>query len=448
MGGVSNSLSAGSADTTVRGVPDGLFVKDYDGTLKVLSHGELKALDEFLKETESVSSGAVSGAPSVVGQALATVPASRALMPQDPHFREPLKSAQGSEKSSLHFHPDDQSDIQAELEKLTKVLGEDQNLKRYSVKKIAMKLAENHAIPVEGEIFKIFSRGILSFLRQLRNTVETKDALTKPSKEGGVGLGMETADTIVRIVRNLKDRIEEVDGVVVDDINGEPVVIQPSLAEHVPASNIETSVAQPVVARPEPDPVQPSPPQMPDVPVSAVAPVVEKIKIEPLIQSQPATPPPPPVIRQPEPALEPIKDADSLPRVQRRPAHEDTTLQVIQDVTRSNSSRAKLVGRVEELAGMDLATFRMLDANPRIRAGKILGKIQNLQSESFIRKSQGIDAWRGSETYKLYLELGQKSLESNRDMAQVIAETGASGMPTLTLEEFEAISDLNRALRF
>ena len=106
------------------------------------------------------------------------------------------------------------------------------------------------------------------------------------------------------------------------------------------------------------------------------------------------------------------------------------------------------MGRIDELSAMDLAMWRLLDPDPRIRAGKILGRIQNLEQESLTRKHQGIDAWRSNEVYQLYLMLGQISLEQKKDVAAVIQELQSAGRQTLAIEEFEAISDLNRMLRF
>jgi len=103
---------------------------------------------------------------------------------------------------------------------------------------------------------------------------------------------------------------------------------------------------------------------------------------------------------------------------------------------------------VDELAGMDLNTWRMLDPDPRIRAGKVLGKIQNLEQESYTRKSQGIDAWRNSEVYKIYLNLGQMSLKQGKNVDELIKQMSAAGQSTLELDEFEAISDLNRTIRY
>ena len=108
----------------------------------------------------------------------------------------------------------------------------------------------------------------------------------------------------------------------------------------------------------------------------------------------------------------------------------------------------KPMGRIDELAAMDLDTWRMLDSDPRIAAGKILGKIQSLEQESFTRKSQGIAAWRGSDVYRQYMMLGERSLETRRDVADIIRELRSKGADTLSIDEFEAISDLNRMLRF
>jgi hypothetical protein len=48
----------------------------------------------------------------------------------------------------------------------------------------------------------------------------------------------------------------------------------------------------------------------------------------------------------------------------------------------------------------------------------------------------------------MYVAVGQASMEHDFSVEQVIKEYQAKGNEIITLEEFEAISDLNRQLRF
>ena len=79
---------------------------------------------------------------------------------------------------------------------------------------------------------------------------------------------------------------------------------------------------------------------------------------------------------------------------------------------------------------------------------KILDKISILEQDSYTKKSQGIEAWRRSETYKLYLALGAESMIEGKKIEEVVKEKEDKGESVLDGDEFSAISDLNKKLRF
>ena len=79
---------------------------------------------------------------------------------------------------------------------------------------------------------------------------------------------------------------------------------------------------------------------------------------------------------------------------------------------------------------------------------KIRGKINILEEESFSDLMAAIRAWKQSELYGLYLDIGRQSMEQKKPIAEIIALGNQSGRPTLTEEEFKAISDLNQKLRY
>ncbi|OGL93144.1 hypothetical protein A3H11_00215 [Candidatus Uhrbacteria bacterium RIFCSPLOWO2_12_FULL_47_10] len=56
----------------------------------------------------------------------------------------------------------------------------------------------------------------------------------------------------------------------------------------------------------------------------------------------------------------------------------------------------KFVGPIEELAILTLEDFRRLAGTSQERAQKIVSKIEFLQKESIVRRAQGIEAWRKS----------------------------------------------------
>ncbi|MEK9130040.1 MAG: hypothetical protein AAB526_01410 [Patescibacteria group bacterium] len=108
----------------------------------------------------------------------------------------------------------------------------------------------------------------------------------------------------------------------------------------------------------------------------------------------------------------------------------------------------KLVGPIEELKSITLNEFRKLGKTPEEATQIINEKINILGSDSLIKKAEGIKAWQNTEINKLYLEIGRSSLEKNISILEEIKERINKNMPTLTINEFETVTDLNKRLRF
>ncbi|MBI5072130.1 hypothetical protein HZB93_04590 [Candidatus Falkowbacteria bacterium] len=108
----------------------------------------------------------------------------------------------------------------------------------------------------------------------------------------------------------------------------------------------------------------------------------------------------------------------------------------------------KLVGPVEELREMTVIDWRRLGANPAAAAAKVKEKIDLLEREDFAKKIAGTKAWQESEVNKLYLEIGRESMEKGLSVDKIIAEREKTGQITISAEEYRAIMNLNRALRY
>ena len=79
---------------------------------------------------------------------------------------------------------------------------------------------------------------------------------------------------------------------------------------------------------------------------------------------------------------------------------------------------------------------------------KIQDKLTILEEESLIKRAEGIVAWRQSEVAQIYLAIGRESMEQGKAIGEIINQRMAKKQPYLTEDEFEAIADLNRSLRF
>ena len=108
----------------------------------------------------------------------------------------------------------------------------------------------------------------------------------------------------------------------------------------------------------------------------------------------------------------------------------------------------KLVGPIEELETMTIIDFRRLDPDPKAAVKKIKEKIILLEKELYQKRAEGIAAWHKSEVSRFYRLLGQASMAEGRSIEEIISERQQAGKPTLTIEEFNAIMEVNRELRY
>jgi len=108
----------------------------------------------------------------------------------------------------------------------------------------------------------------------------------------------------------------------------------------------------------------------------------------------------------------------------------------------------QLSGPVEELEQMTLIEFRRLGATPAEAATKIKAMIELLEHESYTKKLDGINAWGKNEISQFYRLLGQTSMKEAKSIEQIITNRLESNKPTLTMEEFSAVMELNQELRY
>jgi hypothetical protein len=108
----------------------------------------------------------------------------------------------------------------------------------------------------------------------------------------------------------------------------------------------------------------------------------------------------------------------------------------------------KLMGPVDELREMDLTNFRRINSDSTKAAEKIKEKIYFLEDESYSQRLKGIKSWRQSPVNKLYLEIGEESIVNKKPINVIIDERKASGRDFITSEEFTAIMELNKDLRY
>lgn len=111
-------------------------------------------------------------------------------------------------------------------------------------------------------------------------------------------------------------------------------------------------------------------------------------------------------------------------------------------------TQPKVMGPIDELRNMTATEFRRLSGDPAAAAQHIIEKIQLLEEESITKKAEGIAAWQSSPLNQLYLSIGNRSLEKTVTVEEAIKQMQEAGEQTLSANEFQAIADTNRQLRY
>lgn len=108
----------------------------------------------------------------------------------------------------------------------------------------------------------------------------------------------------------------------------------------------------------------------------------------------------------------------------------------------------KIMNQLDELGFIDLTIFRRLSSNPEEATRRIKDKIDLLEFENYHKKLEGIKYWRQSPINKIYLKICELAVTDSLAVGQVIADLQAKNQPCLSPAEFVAIMKLNKELRY
>jgi len=248
-----------------------------------------------------------------------------------------------------------------------------------------------------------------SRLKNVRDAVDTRLALSRPLDAGGVGLtDVEASDTSIMVENYLKNNwppklSKEEEEAALKKVKSE---LQPS--EKI----IETAFAEPKI--PE-APAKEEPWTVDKARRAVLETIGEEKDVEKGIKENPAE------ILKVEPS--PARTAER----ERTPFH--------------------LVGPLEEISLITIDDWRSIYTSTAEAVSKTKEKIEELGKESFKKKIEGIKAWQKGAIARLYIEIGKESMEKNETIAKISNERQGKNAPYLTEEEFQAIMDLSRELR-
>jgi hypothetical protein len=322
-----------------------------------------------------------------------------------------------------------------------------------------------------------------TYLRGIRDKIDTREALIKPIDLGGLGFDLESTSNILAIVEKNGQKL------------GGEVAIKPPIKINLPRTHDALTVRSPderklreakmlnapsagswVRGLPEDkisgDKATPRPPKsagVHDVPYDFMSLKKNGVKTTELDLTHELPPPAPQavsrkaeeLVKTPPKIKEPI--FSSKPKISQaaHPKEADKALfppKVAPPPRLSAQSRGKIkmedikfepkiMGPIDELKYMNLVNFRRLNKDPFLAANIVKEKI-DLLDEEYSKRIEGIKAWRVSPLNRLYLEMGSESISNKKAIDAIIEERKASGKEYLTAKEMEAIIELNRELRF
>lgn len=391
-------------------VSDEIVVRDKDGSFKVLIGGKIKSFGgEKVKTSEPITTAKQTASPEEFFKEEGLVP------------KEPLKGRlappppapwQKTKGAAFYFDAEDEEEVQA-LAASKGLLGA-QDVSKH-IEKILVKAGLSTS---NNEELKKVRKILESYLKQVRDQIGTREILMRSKVEGGAELDEVVVDNLLTIASAVLKELESGVETVTQDSELDKLIKQsddiydfkesPSEEESAVKEHEDILAEEIVASRPE----LAKEPQF-----GEVTQPLEQIK------PQPPTPPAPQIVR---------------------PTITDSNRPKMQDVVPA----VKLQGPVEELRFMGLAELRRIGTNSLDNIASIKTKIDALEEESFTKKVEGIKAWRQSPLYNLYVQVGRASMEQGKSVSQIITAKQQTEKETLTVLEFEKITDLNKELRY
>jgi len=381
---------------------------------------------------------------------------------------EPIKTQpEINNQPVISFSPQDDE----EIKKIISAVGVARPV--YDYHSLAELIIAESGYDVKGDevIFGRFKNIIVARLKDVRDELETTEALKKSRKIGGLDLTEEEAGRIISLIRDkigqglldlTKEKPAEARKAIIFPAKKPFVRGKITLAAKKRESSVreerigeeleETKINNLSKEQPEPVGVRATPEIMEEdgLPVIKLPPGGEllakprfvsqiinqfpqplKSPAQPKFVTEPETNLPSP---QPQPQIRPI----SPPKVMRygKPSVDGVRVEPI------------LVGPVEELGMMTLINFRRLGETPHQAIARIKEKVDLLEKDSYAKKLAGIEAWHKSEVNRFYRLLGQEGLRQGRSIDDIINERLQGNKPTLSVEEFNSVMELNRSLRY
>jgi len=325
--------------------------------------------------------------------------------------------------------------------------------------RVVSQILEKTAVQFSGDVTSRIKTILSSRVRNIRNSIDTGERLKAAPADGGAGLSVQDADRLLKEANTAAQAV--MTGKVSEYL---PVLPERSTEEKVSVSVVpaqsdskDIRTDSGTVAKSTPDsPTTPSLPALTIKEINGVPTLVEKKngngKKKEVSTTKEMVPPPqavpaestPVILTPPPPSNLPphLADAKPIPVTVRSMPTPSASKKPVADV----KAHPRLVGVVDEIRALTIKDFRRLSQDPKEAANRIYQKIQALEKESLTKKAEAVKAWKESDVYALYLEIGQINL--GIDMNALVEDRKAAKKEYLTSDEFDALLDLNEKLRF
>jgi hypothetical protein len=110
--------------------------------------------------------------------------------------------------------------------------------------------------------------------------------------------------------------------------------------------------------------------------------------------------------------------------------------------------KVKITGPIDELRYMDLTNLRRLSDDPVKAFEKIAQKLKVLEDIDYSKMLEGINAWRQSPVYKMYLNIFFKASNEGLTIKDLVEKLESLDRDYLNQEEIEALIEFNKKLNF
>ncbi len=362
--------------------------------------------------------------------------------------------------ASFFFSADDEAEIRELAKKIDKV--ERGEMTADMIEKKLDLIIERAQINFgSADLADRFRQILKTYLRGIRNRLETKATLAKPFLSGGLSFDNDSAEQAMTLtdktINSSPDqpvkplpKIKLPEDLAAKVASARPPIIRDAPYDFSKMKSVNDQISADLTKLDTSHELTPPPSPSPKLADKVNLKNQEK-KISPAAVSQdqssvPALASNVNPLRPPR-LGEAGSEASQMPLIRRRFEAENlnqSARRKIEDV----KYVPKVMEPLDEIKYLDLVNFRRLDRDPSKAAEKIKSKINLLEEESYGKRLEGVKFWRLSPINKLYLEIGHLSISANKPVDVIIEERKAGGEDYLTNQEFEAIMDLNKSLRF